>query len=879
MDIITTHTNADLDALASMVAAQKLYPGAIMVFPGSLLKNVEEFMALHKDTIHVRTIRDIVPERVERLILVDTKTPSRLDKLSDLLDRPGIEIHIYDHHPRSEGDAKGSLEVIEPIGATTTLLIERIRERRLAITPLEATVLALGIYEDTGSLVFPHTTSRDAEAVAYTLANGANLAVVADFLWRPLTEEQRELLKALLVSSERYEINGIKFLIARADLDQFVGGLDILTHKLVDFANLEAVFTVVRMEDSVYVVARSSVPEVNVKDILGEFGGGGHPAAASAVIKKSQVQDVITLLHAAIRQKVKLPSTAADIMSSPVKTVTPETVVEDAGRVMLRYGHSGLPVIKDGQVVGVISRRDVDKALHHGLGHAPVKGFMTGNLVSVGPKATIAAVRELMIKHDIGRLPVLQEGNLAGIVSRSDVLRTLHGDLQARHHQVYSAKSFKHHFKNIRELIYRSLPEEYIKILEQVGLIAYDLGCRVFAAGGIVRDLLLGVESLDLDLVVEGDGVELARTLGRQYGARVRVHPKFRTATVLFPDGRQVDVATARVEFYQYPAALPQIETSSLHQDLYRRDFTINAMAVSLNQDDFGDIVDYFGGREDLESGLVRVLHNLSFVEDPTRLLRGIRFEKRYAMNLEPQTFVLATEAVKSNMLERVAAERIWEELKHILSEPRPGLVLSRLIEIGLWDFLFPGVDYRQVRQVMEEMPRSLRVLHTWDLAEPLEPWPVYLIALLSRSDSDTAGAICRLYHLGQRWTDRVLNGLSGWQDVTNLLQQTQGVLMSELARRVMPLPEETYPLILTHLTNNAARTLFRRVLSAINYDQPSITGKDLSDLGYTPGPSFKLALDAVWQARLDGLVRTRQEELSYAREYLAAYEGVINSV
>ncbi len=879
MDIITTHTNADLDALASMVAAQKLYPGSIMVFPGALLKNVEEFMALHKDTIYVRTIRDIAPELVEKLILVDTKTPSRLGKLAYLLDRPGVEVHIYDHHPRSEGDATGRFEVVEMVGATTTLLVEKIREKRLQITPVEATVLALGIYEDTGSLVFSNTTPRDAEAVAYTLANGANLAVVANFLWRPLTEEQRELLKALLVSAERYNINGIKFLIAEADLDQFVGGLDLLTHKLADFANLEAVFTVVKMDGCVHVVARSSVPEVSVKDILGMLGGGGHPAAASAVIKNSQVADVVRLLLATIRQKVKPPVSVADIMSSPVKTVAPETVIEEAGRIMLRYGHTGLPVIKDEQVVGVISRRDVEKAVHHGLGHAPVKGFMTGSLVSVGPEATVAAVRELMIEHDIGRLPVLQEGKLVGIVSRTDVLRTLHGDVQSKHYKVYSEKSFKYHYKNIRELIYRSLPEAYITILEQVGTIANELGCRVFAAGGIVRDLLLGVESLDLDLVVEGDGVEMARALGRRYDARVRVHPKFRTATVLFPDGRQVDVATARVEFYQHPAAMPQIETSSLHQDLYRRDFTINAMAVSLNQNDFGDITDYFGGREDLERGLVRVLHNLSFVEDPTRLLRGVRFEKRYAMDLEPQTFALAKEAVRSKMLERVAMERVWEELKHILSEPRPGLALYRLKEIGLWDYLFPGVDYEQVRQVLDALPRSLRVIHTWDLAEQLEPWLAYLLALLSRSDADAAGAICRRYHLGQRWTDRVHAGLSGWQDVADSLQRAQQIRMSDLARRLMPLPEEVYPLILTRLTGNAARTQLRQVLSAINYDQPSITGKDLSGMGFTPGPAFKLALDAVWQARLDGLVRTRQEELSYAREYLAAYEGVINSV
>lgn len=879
MEIITTHTNTDMDALASMVAAQKLYPGAVMVFPGPLLKNVEEFMALHKDTLRVRTVRDIEPRLVERVILVDTKSPGRLDKLAQLLAKPGIDIHIYDHHPRGEGDARGKLEVVEMVGATATLLVERIMEEGLKITPLEATVLALGIYEDTGSLVFPSTTPRDAGAVSYLLAQGANLAVVAEFLGRPLTEEQRALLKALLVSAERYEINGIKFLIAKGNVDEFVGGLDLLTHKLADFAHLDAVFTVVEMEDRVYIVARSNIPEVSVKDILDLFGGGGHPSAASAIIKKAKVEEVAELLLEAIRSKARPPTTAADIMSSPVKTINQEMAIEEAGRVMLRYGHTGLPVVTGEQVIGVISRRDVEKATHHGLGHAPVKGFMTSNLVTVGPGTPVSLVRELMIEHDIGRLPVLKDGKLVGIVSRTDVLRTLHGEVQARHEKIPGGHSRRQPDKNIRELMYRGLPAEYVEILEHAGAVAARLGYKVFAAGGIVRDLLLGMECFDIDLVVEGDGIELAQALSLEYGARIRVHPKFHTATVFFHDGRQVDVATARVEFYQYPAAMPQIETSSLHQDLYRRDFTINAMAVSLHEDDFGDLVDFFGGREDLERGLLRVLHNLSFIEDPTRLLRGIRFEKRYDFHLEPQTLKLARDAVQNKMLARVSLERVWEELRAILLEPRPSFVLARLVELQVWDYLFPGVLYAANREVLDELQRSMQVLRSWDLAEPDEPWMVYLIAVLHRTDSDKAREICLRYHLNKRQVEKVTSALRDWSGVVEGLNRPDGLTMSELARRVVSVPRECYPLILACLVDYVARRRFRQVLNAICYDKPSISGKDLRSLGFKPGPAFKMALEAVWQARLDGLVRTRQEELSYVKEYLSGYEGAINDV
>ncbi len=880
IEIITSHTNTDMDALASMVAAQKIYPDAIMVFPGPLLKNVAAFMALHKDTLNVRTAKDIDWDLVKRIILVDTKRAARLDRLADLLQKPGMEIHIYDHHPHSEDDVGGNIEVVEMVGAAVTLLIEKIIKRGIAITPMEATVFALGIYEDTGSLVFPSTTARDAAAVAFLLEQGANLAVVAEFLERPLSTKQRTLLKDLLVSAEHYEINGIKILLAKGNVDEFVAGLDLLTHKLVDFAHLDGVFTVVEMDDRVYIVARSSIPELSAREILADFGGGGHPAAASAIIRKARVDEVADLLLQAIHSKIKQPVRVAAIMSSPVKTITPETIIEEAGRLMLRYGHSGLPVVRGEQVVGVISRRDVEKAIHHGLGHAPAKGFMTSNMITVSHADPVSVARELMIRHDIGRLPVLKEGKLVGIVSRTDVLRTLHGQVQVRHKKVYrdGPATNKQH-KNIRGLMCRGLVPEYMEILEHAGQIASSMGYKIYAAGGIVRDLLLGMECSDIDLVVEGDAIELAKSLGEKLGGRVRVHPKFFTATVRFPQGRQVDVATARVEFYQYPAAMPQIEASSLHQDLYRRDFTVNAMAVSLNSDDFGDIVDFFGGREDLEQGLLRVLHNLSFVEDPTRILRGVRFEKRYSIVFEPQTLKLIREAVHNNMLARVSKERVWEDLRYILLEPRPGAVLSRLEELQLWDSIFAGVTYERIKDVLDDIHCSIELVRSWDVAEPDLPWMVYFIAVLHRSNWETAQGICMQYSLNKRQMEKVMAALNEWNHAVAGLEDPADLSTSELARRVIALPRESYPLVLCYLPHPAARQRFRRVLTAIYYDQPSINGRDLRELGFKPGPIFKKALDAVWQARLDGIVHTREEELSYVKEYLSGYERAIDSV
>lgn len=877
MEIITSHTNTDLDALSAMVAAQKLYPEAVMVFPGKLSRNVEEFMSLHKDTLVVRNAREIELDRVRRVILVDTKNPRRLGKLAGLFDRPKIDVHIYDHHPWAEGDVHGSVEVVEMVGATATLLVERIREAGLTVTPVEATILALGIYGDTGSLLFTSTTPRDVAAVSFLLQQGANLGVVADFLGRPLTEEQKNLLKALLVSARRHQVNGVKILLATASVEEFVVGLALLTHTISEIEHMDAVFTVVEMEDRVHVVGRSNVAQVDIRDILLSFGGGGHPAAASAVIKGAAVEKVTEQLMAVIREKVRPPLTAEGIMSSPVKTVPPGATISEAGHVMLRYGHTGLPVVEGDRLVGVISRRDVEKANHHGLGHAPVKGFMTHNVISVPPELPVSEVQQLMIEHDIGRLPVVKDGRLVGIVSRTDVLRTMHGQLQPRHHVVYAAgPRLAGHRRNIAGLMQENLSPAVWRIVRRAGEIAADMGFQVYGAGGVVRDILLGMKNLDVDLVVEGNGIALAETLAAEYDARVRTHREFGTAEVIFPDGFKIDVATARVEYYEYPAALPRVESSSLRQDLYRRDFTFNAMAVSLNPDHCGELIDYFGGQEDLQYGLVRILYNLSFIEDPTRILRAVRFEQRYHFNLESQTGRLLREAVRREVLARVSSERLWDELMHIMNEPEAGRMLARLDELQIWPYVFPGVTYWEVQPVLHGLHRSMHLLEEWGFPVPGETrWLCYFIAALHWTAPEEARKLCARYHLNKRHTEKIIVTLDNWRRTLEMVWRSpdQGGIV-ELARALMTLPREALPLLLTILEEDWMRQRLHRLLTMIRDSRPVINGKYIKSLGYRPGPLFRRALDAVWQARLEGKIKSEAEEKEFVREFLSRQPG-----
>lgn len=220
MEVITTHINADFDSLASMLAAKKLYPDAVLVFPGSQERSLRDFFihsALY--AFEVERIKNIDLQEVKRLILVDTRQISRIGKFSEVLFKPGLDIHIYDHHPPSSEDLHGSLEVISEVGATATLLLDILHEKGIEITPDEATVMMLGIYEDTGNLTFPSTREEDFKAAGYLVRKGANLNVLSNLITKELTAEQVFLLNDLIQSATRYSFHGIDVVIAQASVE------------------------------------------------------------------------------------------------------------------------------------------------------------------------------------------------------------------------------------------------------------------------------------------------------------------------------------------------------------------------------------------------------------------------------------------------------------------------------------------------------------------------------------------------------------------------------------------------------------------------------------------------------------------------------------
>jgi len=593
LEVITTHINADFDALASMVAAKKLYPEALLVFPGAQEGNLRDFFVRSSFYfLDFARAKNVDPGEIKRLILVDTRQRSRIGKFAEAAASAEVDVHIYDHHPDSPEDVHGSFEVVQPLGSTTAILSKILREKNLDPTPQEATIMALGLFEDTGSFTFSSTTPEDFEAAAYLLRHGADLNIVSEMVTRELTAEQVALLNDLIAHASRFTVDGIEVVVARTMASEYVADFAVLAHKFMDMENLQVLFALAQMENRVYVVGRSRLPEVNVGDILAEIGGGGHEYAASAAVKDKPLSQVEESLKQIIYRRVRPLRRARDIMSFPVKWVSPDVTLEGAELTLNRYSINAVPVAEEGRLSGLISRQIVEKGIFHGLKDHPVKDYMSTPVATVGPESTLPEIRDKLMSSKQRLLPVVQEEEVVGIISRTDLLNLLIDLGEETEESQWSQPLRK---KNIVSMMRERLPQKIITILSQVGEVAEDLNFHAYVVGGFVRDLFIKQENLDVDLVIEGDGIAFAKAFAAGYGARARVFQKFKTAVIIFPDGFKVDVATARTEYYDFPGALPVVEYSSIKMDLYRRDFTINTLAIKLNPDDFGTLLDFFG--------------------------------------------------------------------------------------------------------------------------------------------------------------------------------------------------------------------------------------------------------------------------------------------
>ncbi|UCG77985.1 MAG: CBS domain-containing protein [Nitrospirota bacterium] len=514
MDIITCHINADFDCLSSMIGVKKLYPSAALVFPGAQEKRLRDFLDIYP--VETLRIKDIDPEEIERLIIVDTKRPDRIGPLRDLLaQNRHIKVYIYDHHPFAEGDIRGSLEVVDDVGATSTIITEILKDRKMPVDPMEATMLCLGIYEETGSMRFPSTTDRDLKAVAYLLRRGANLNIISEFIKAEISRAELDLLSELVSSAKSLVIGGIRISICKAEREEYMGDVAHLAHRIIDMEDIDALVLLLSMEGKIVLIGRSRVPEFNVAEFMKGFGGGGHPVAASATLKEEPLELVEERIAERINAVVRPVKVASDIMTKPVITIGSRSTIKESESKMTRYGVNVLPVLKDQSYAGVISRENIEKALFHGFHKSKVIEFMSTDALVVGPDDPIRKVEAMMIEQNQRFMPVVKDGAIIGAITRTDLLRSLYEDFLKRSRIKNKEESHERPSlgRNISSMMRERFPDYINDILKVAGETATEQGYSAFLVGGSVRDLLMGNTNLDIDLVIEGDGIQFARGL------------------------------------------------------------------------------------------------------------------------------------------------------------------------------------------------------------------------------------------------------------------------------------------------------------------------------------------------------------------------------
>lgn len=877
MDIITTHLNADFDALASAVAIKKLYPDALIVMPGAMEKKVREFADLFLPN-EIKKFKEVPVEQVKRLIIVDTKHPDRIGPLKSLISKHGIKIHVYDHHPPTKDDIKGELEIIENVGAVSTIITNILQKKKIFISPMEATLLCLGIYQETGSLLFTTTTPKDLIAVSYLLKRGANLNIVSDFLKLEMSKEEITLLNELIRSLREIILQDKKIKIAKGNIEGF-GDVAHLAHTIMDMEDIDALFMLVGMADKILIVARSKTPEVDVAQILGEFGGGGHPAAASATIKDMPFEIVEDRLEASLKSHVKPMKLAIDVMTSPVIVINWDKTIKDAEDMMTKYGVNVLPVIKNNKYSGILTREVVEKALFHGFHKSRCADFATIDAVTVLPSTPIKEVEAIMIEQNQRFIPVLEGERIEGAITRTDIMRALYEDL-LRKSRIPAGESGKNKAlarfeRNISTLMKDQLPNPLYEILQKAGEIADAMGFGAYLVGGCVRDLLRREENLDIDIVVEGDGIEFAKKLGQMTGARILTHKRFGTASIIISSIKKngqplcIDIATARTEYYESPATLPKVEISSIKKDLYRRDFTINTLSVKLNKKDFGLLIDFFGGQRDLKDKLIRVLHNLSFVEDPTRAFRAIRFSERFGFKLTKHTENLIKLAIKMNIFEKLSGSRIYDELILIFKETNPIKALKRLGDYGLLKVIHEKLTFTaSTETLLEAVHETIIWFDLLFLDERYDKGIIFIMALIDNlKDDEIVEALKRLM-VAKQVEKKILQDRHSAHEILRRLNPQNPI---EIYHLLNGRTIESILFAMASSKDNDKKKAISQYLLELRAIKPIIKGQDLIDLGLVPGPIFSEIFSKILDEKLCKRLNTKDDEIAFAKEIIAS--------
>jgi tRNA nucleotidyltransferase (CCA-adding enzyme) len=422
--------------------------------------------------------------------------------------------------------------------------------------------------------------------------------------------------------------------------------------------------------------------------------------------------------------------------------------------------------------------------------------------------------------------------------------------------------------KNLHEKMQQCFSQSTMMLLKKVGSTSKHMGYKAYLVGGTVRDLFSCNENLDIDIVIEGDAVLFGEKLAHEIHGIIVTHKRFGTCTVTTPEYVKLDFATARRETYVKPAALPTVEFSSFRDDLARRDFTVNAMAISLNESDFGILLDFFDGVGDIEKRQIKALHDKSFVDDPTRILRGIRLEKRLGFAIEPHTAGLMRKSIAKEIYKRVQEPRLRDEIILTLKEKDPFRVIKRMDEFRALKIVHP---YLKLHKDLERTFTAIDEACRWyndnsPRKRSVEKWLIYLMALFSDVSYDGMLYFCNKFEFKRGEKLRMVSYKRQSGKILKTLNAKRKILPSKIYRLLEPLSHEATLLLMAVSRSDIGKGRIMEFFHKYNGMRATVKGDDIKALGVKAGPHFSRIVEKILYKKLDGILNTREEELEYAR-------------
>jgi tRNA nucleotidyltransferase (CCA-adding enzyme) len=859
--VILGHVGADFDCVASMAGLSRLYTGAAAVLPTSLEPNVEEFLRLYEGRFRFQRIpvSALLKEEIDTVILADTIVALRLGDYGALLSRKNVRIVAYDHHELSSTSLQHIDEGhIQKCGATASLVTAALREQFVPVNPDEATLLALGIYEDTGSLLFPETTAFDVEQAAYLLKAGASLSMVARFVTTYLVPKQQAALESALTSVSVQTVAGAQIAFATVQAPRNVGNLSVIVHRLSQIVRADALFLLYRTPEAMYVLGRSD-RFLNVAELLAPLGGAGRIHAAACILRdntsietaREHIVESISARRTQRRQVVR------EIMTPDPVVIPDDTPASEALQTMVNLGFSVLPVQHEGTLAGIVAKKALEKTSLERLREKPVRYFLNTRLPVVSPLVTAEELVQAFGEYGTGLLLVMEERRLIGVISRSDVLRYLNRTSQPQ--AVVGVGGMR---KISCSDLDRLGGVGTAETLARIGRTGEAAGNPSYLVGGSVRDVLLGVPPKDFDIVTEKDVSGVATAVAHAFDTEVISYGRFMTHKVHI-GGREYDFASARLEYYDFPGSLPTVAPAPLVKDLLRRDFTINALAMSLASSDFGTVLDATGGLSDLTSQIVRITYPDSFIEDPARILRAVATQARLGFKLEDGTAAKAHEALELGLLNVRRNKRAQDEFKEMLVGGYTVACLEGLSPLGYSLLGLPLARPRSSKlSLLRELDRS-RSDRQWGVGAPL--WVAPLLVLLGDLPADELRGILKDFGMN----DRLSAACRSWQQKERTLRRlvrSRARRVSLIAERLQGLPAPIIRILAARLAlvGKTGESEYLQDVLVRSHEPALLSGKDVLGLGVCEGPKVGRRLDQVRRLQLDGILHSREEAVAY---------------